>query len=259
MISDKIVGRPIRLNIQTLKPTKEDYAKVVFLGDIHFGSPQCDVKKFERMISYCYTNKIYVFLMGDMIEISTKESVGAGVYEQEMVGQSQYEEMCVYLKPLAEEKLILGLLRGNHEFRIWKMAGVDIAKAMAKELNVPYLKDACWSLFHVGKEKYSVYALHGRTAAQYDGTVLKAVENVSDSFYADLVAMGHAHKAVQGNLIVEAVRNNRVVQSKKFIICTGSYVSYDGSYWQQKGGQISKLGSPAVKFFSNRHDLSISW
>ena len=47
MKSDKIVGRPIRLNRQTLicKPNK-NYAEVVFIGDVHFGSPQFDKPRF---------------------------------------------------------------------------------------------------------------------------------------------------------------------------------------------------------------------
>ena len=33
----------------------------------------------------------------------------------------------------------------------------------------------------------------------------------------------------------------------------------DGGYWQKTGGQISKLGSPKIKFFAKRHDCSVSW
>jgi hypothetical protein len=58
---------------------------------------------------------------------------------------------------------------------------------------------------------------------------------------------------------VESIKHGRVVHRKKFIVVTGSYVKYDGGYWQKVGGQISKLGSPKVKFMADRHDLSISW
>jgi len=259
-MNDKIIGRPIRLNKQILSVKKgKNYAEVCFIGDCHYGSPQCDTQRFRDMLDYCMHKGVYVMLMGDLLEMATRDSIGAGVYEQESVGQTQYEEMVEILSPLAKAKLILGSLRGNHEMRTYQSCGVDIAKALAREIGVPYLHDACWNLFRVGKHRYSVYVLHGRTAAQYDGTVLKCVENVSDSFYADLVAMGHAHKLVQGSLIVETVVGHQVVQKKKFVIVTGSFLKYDGSYWQQRGGQISKLGSPKVKFFSDRHDLSISW
>lgn len=45
--------------------------------------------------------------------MATRDSVGAGVYEQTEHGQSQYEIMVGWLKPLADKKLILGSLNGN--------------------------------------------------------------------------------------------------------------------------------------------------
>lgn len=112
--NDKLKGRPIRLNRQVLTPKKgKDYAEVVFLGDTHLGSPQFDEPRFKAMLDYCLKNSIYVFLMGDMIELATRHSVGGGVYEQEFNGQSQHEKMVEWLRPLAKKNLILGSLRGN--------------------------------------------------------------------------------------------------------------------------------------------------
>lgn len=114
MKTDKIVGRPIRLNRHSLScPKGKNYAEVVFMGDVHLGSPQFDKKRFEAMLNYCLQNKIYIFLMGDLLEIGTKDSVGAGVYEQEFSGQTQYEQMVSWLKPMADQKLILGIHNGN--------------------------------------------------------------------------------------------------------------------------------------------------
>lgn len=114
MKNDKPVGRPIKLNCQTLIPKQgKDYAEVIFIGDCHYGSPQFDKPRFLNMINFCNKNNIYVFLMGDLIEMATRDSVGSGVYEQEEIGQMQYEQMADWLKPLADKKLILGILNGN--------------------------------------------------------------------------------------------------------------------------------------------------
>lgn len=260
MKKDKIIGRPIRLNKQILKPTiGKDYAEVVFIGDIHLGSPQFDRQRFESMINYCNKNKIYVFLMGDLVEIGTKESVGAGVYEQEFNGQTQYEKMIDYLKPLAEKKLILGVHSGNHEERVYKQSGVDITKMLARELNVKYLGDACWNQFKVGKQTYVIYSLHGRTGSRYDGTALLALERISTSFYCDLITMGHTHKMISSTVIIQKIENGLVKEHKKTLLITGSYLKYDGGYAQTLGLPISKLGSPKVKFFSSRKDILVSW
>lgn len=258
-MNDKIVGRPIRLNRRGLAPKKSGYAEVIFLGDVHWGSPQCDKQRFLRMVDYCAKNNVYVLLMGDLCETATRHSVGAGVYEQESPAESQHEEMVKILKPLADLKLIIGSHRGNHEERTYKESGVDVSKALARELGVTYLGDACWHAFRVGKETYYVYSLHGRTGSRFDGTALLAIERISTSFFADLVAMGHVHKCVNSIVLMQTVRHQQVVEHKKHLLITGSYLKYDGGYGQTIGLPISKLGSPKVKFFAERHDILVSW
>lgn len=258
-VDDKIVGRPIRLNQQTLivKPNK-DYAEIIFLGDTHYGSNTFNEDKFLAMIDYCLKNKIYVHLMGDLLEMSLRDSIGSGVYFQKPNPQGQYEQMVDWLTPLAKAELITGIHIGNHEDRVIKSAGVNIIKAMAKELGVAYLGAACWSLFKVGKQHYSIYSLHGRTAARFEGTVLLAAERSSVSFVCDIFAQGHSHKLANAHIIRERVVGGKVVQQKQFIVITGSYLDYHDSYYEAGGGQISKVGSPKAKLSAAKHDVSIS-
>jgi len=259
-MKDKLIGRPIRLNKQRLSIAKgEDYAEVIFLGDVHYGSPQCDVPRFLRMVEYCLKNKVYVLLMGDMVECATRHSVGSGVYEQDTPVDSQHEQMIEWLRPLALNGLILGSHSGNHEDRVYKDTGFNISKALCRELRVPYLGDACWSQFSVGKQTYALYSLHGRTGSRFDGTALLAIERISTSFFADMVAMGHAHKTINSIVLMQRVTNGLVREHKKHLLITGSYLKYDKGYGQVLGLPISKLGSPKAKFYANRHDILISW
>ena len=258
-MNDKIVGRPIRLNSHRLSTKGRDFAEVIFIGDAHYGSPQFDKERFLRMIEYCTRTHTYVFLMGDMCEIATRHSVGAGVYEQECIAESQHEQMVKWLKPLADKELILGTHRGNHGERVYKETGVDIDKALARELKVPYLGDACWSKFIVGSQTYTIYSLHGRTGSRFDGTALLALERISTSFFADLVCMGHTHKCINSAVQIQRVVHGQVKEHKKFLLITGHYLKYDGGYAQTVGLPISKLGSPKVKFFATKHDILISW
>lgn len=259
-IKDSIIGRPIRLNQQTLTPhRREDFAEVIFLGDVHYGSPQCDTDRFLRMLDYCLTNKVYVVLMGDMIECATRHSVGAGVYEQEQIAEDQHETIVNLLKPLAKAKLILGSHTGNHEARVYDQTGINVGKALARELDVPYLADACWSEFKVGSQTYRLYSLHGRTGSKFDGTALLALERISVSFFADLVAMGHTHKCINSIVLTQFVKNGSVLEHKKHLLITGSYLKYDRGYGQTLGLPISKLGSPKVKFGVHKKEIVVSW
>lgn len=167
--------------------------------------------------------------------------------------------MVEWLQPLAKKNLILGSHRGNHEERTYKESGVDISKALARELKVPFLSDACWNEFSVGAQRYTIYSLHGRTGSRFDGTALLALERVSTSFFADMVCCGHVHKCINSIVLMQRIIDRQVVEHKKHLLITGSFLKYDGGYGQTLGLPISKLGSPKAKFWANKHDISISW
>lgn len=248
------------LNTQTLKTKKgKEYAEIVFLGDIHWGSPQCNRDKVRSMVEYCNENNIYILLMGDLLEFATKSSVGAGVYEQVMNPQQQYNDIIDLLQPLADKKLLLGLIRGNHELRGYKESGINISEIMASELNIPYLGDACWNYWKVGDENYVGYTLHGKTGSRYIHTKLNAAIKIAQNFDCEFLAMGHVHElASVANQKQKIDKRNKIVKTyKKFVILTGHYLDY-GGYAQRGGMSAGKQGSPKMKLFSNKHDIHIS-
>jgi len=79
---DKIKGRPIRLNKVKLnvKPGK-NYAELLFWGDVHLGYPTCNIEKAKAMLDYALEKKVYVILMGDLLEAGLRDSVGDSVYK----------------------------------------------------------------------------------------------------------------------------------------------------------------------------------
>ena len=255
--NDKL--RVTSLNRQHLEMKEgKDYSEVVFIGDVHYGSKYCNVDKFEKMLNYCLENNIYVFCMGDMLETSSRHSVGAGVYEQ-ISPQKQIETMIDYLKPLADKNLILGYLSGNHELRAMKELGIDISKIICKELKVSYLEYAGWSLFYVGNQSYSIYSIHGASSATLKHTKFKAILDVAKHFEADLITMGHVHDIILDSSEFQRVNKKRkIVEIRKaYVVVTGHYYNY-GGYAKEKGYSPTKIGSPKVKFFGNRFDIHVS-
>ena len=177
--NDRIVGRPIKLNKKTLKYNRKGYAEIVLFGDLHLGAKECDIERAESMLNYCYEKDVYIFLMGDLIESGLRTSVGASVYEQKMNPQAQMDSVIDLLQPLADKKLILGSLIGNHELRIYKATGISVMKIICRQLNIPYLRSACWNLFKVGSQNYTMYALHGTSGSRFVYTKLKALVDIS--------------------------------------------------------------------------------
>ena len=262
---DRLVGRPIRLNVVNIAPTRVDpllgkYTTVKFAGDFHWGSMACDEEMVKMTLDFCLDNNMPIFLMGDLVDTGLKSSVGASMYQQSIHPQQQLEAMVDLLTPLAEAGLILGIHKGNHEARIEKDTGIDITKVMCRILGVKYLGSACWSLFKVGKRNYKIYSMHGASGSRFLHTKLKAITDISHSFSADLMAMGHVHEKAEAEQTVQFVdlKSKSIKERKKYLILTGHFINYDNSYAQDKGYPIGKKGSVNVKFFERNHDIHVS-
>jgi len=255
-------GRPVKLNQKTLQYQKsKGYAEIVFFGDVHLGSKNCEVEKAQAMLDYCLKHKIYVLGMGDLIECSTKGSIGAGVYDQSTNPQEQFENCTDMLFPLAEAGLLLGLHRGNHEMRTVNDVSIDLIKMMCGILRVPYLGGACWSLFRVGKQNYSCYSIHGKGGSQFPHTKLAKVARVGDSFMADIVAYGHLHQLSTHKAQRQSIdlRSKTIRMQEQSLVITGHYLKYFHSYAQDSGMPPNKTGSPKAKLMADKKDVYVSF
>jgi len=254
-------GRPVSINKHTLKcrPGK-DYAEVLFFGDLHLGYPTTLLDKAKANLEYCVEKGIYVLGMGDLMECGTTSSIGDSVYQQKLNPHSQMEEVISLLAPVAKAGLLLGLLKGNHEDRISNATSINVTKIICGFLDVPYLFSARWSWFKVGKQNYTVYAIHGSTGSRFSHTKLKAAIDASRSFRCDVFATGHTHDMISDTIEEQMVdyKNKIISYHKKLVIVTGHYLGYDMSYAQMKGYQMGKVGSPKVKFFRDEHDYHLS-
>ena len=254
---DKLVGRRMRLNKFTLEVNEKGYAPLVFFGDVHWGSPQCDTDAVKDMLDWSLKNNVALILMGDLLEASLRDSVGYGVYQQKLQPQEQMEEMIELLQPLADKGLIKTLLTGNHEERITKNTGIDISKLMARILKVPYGGYACWNLVRVGKQNYTIYTTHGSGGSTLPHTKLNSVVKMGYFLQADCVAMGHLHGLSTDIRLIEYVdlKDKMVKQHKQYVVLTGAYLKWAGGYAEVKGMPISKIGSPKAKLRADYHDI----
>ena len=58
------------------------------------------------------------------------------MYEQNLNPQQQFDDLAVMLEPYSGD--FIGMLRGNHEDRLYKTVGFDMSKVLAKTLGIPY-------------------------------------------------------------------------------------------------------------------------
>jgi len=168
--------------------------------------------------------------------------------------------MVEFYRPLAEAELLLGMHGGNHEDRVKKLTSFDPAKLIAKELGVHYLGDACWSLFRVGKQNYTMYSMHGASGSRFEHTKMKAAIDISNRFEADIILYAHVHYKFAMPVERQRVNvRNRTVEARKVHVClTGHWMSYDDSYAQKLGFPPCSMGAPKVELWANRWDIHSS-
>ena len=96
--------------------------------------------------------------------------------------------------------------------------------------------------------------------SRFEHTKLKSAIDTSLSFDCDLFCQGHVHSLAETTLLSQAIdmRSKTVVEKKKWILLTGHYLKY-GGYAQNAGMRPSKMGSPKVKFHTEKKDITITW
>lgn len=209
-----------------------DSVVLVGFGDLHAGSNNYDEKKAKEVRRYIEEENCIWVGMGDMAENSTKRSVGAGVYEQNLCPDDQIFYLKDFLEPISHK--CIGYLRGNHEERTNKDSGIDVAKVVAYMLRVPYCD---WEFFGIvagHKSAFSVYAVHSYMASKSAGLALRQTEINVESILGgvDIIMRGHTHKRAfhLGEYIDIDKYNNAVVTKPRAKVITGHYLTRQNSY-----------------------------
>lgn len=223
------------------------------LGDLHWGHPNCDKESIKGYLEWAKKNDAWILLMGDLIENSTRQSVGAGVYEQIIPPDTQLDQVLDLLEPYQD--LIIGSLTGNHEERTFKDSGHDPAKNIARTLRVPYLRYGGFLRCSVNGIGFTVYATHGASGSATSAGKLNAVKKLAGIAEADLYLMGHMHDLLTETTIrkVVDVRSKAVKDKRQTFVVTGNFITYDDGYGQMKCYPPSKIGAPRIRFAEDIH------
>lgn len=237
--------------------SQSDKLLLVPFGDIHLGSPQCDIDKLIGTVEFIQRADCVVVLMGDMIEFATAGSVGAGWSEQVTNPQKQLDAIVQLLQPIKHKVLVA--LEGNHEARARKSAGLDVAKIMADQLGVPYGGYSSFVYLQVGKESYTIHAQHGNSGARYLRTKLASAMKTAEHTYADVYLYGHTHElavATQPYRVYDR-RMKGVRERKQYFVLTGGFLNYYGGYAEQANLSPTRTGVANIVFSGNRWDVHV--
>jgi UDP-2,3-diacylglucosamine pyrophosphatase LpxH len=223
---------------------------VIFpIGDLHIGSPHFDRKILDRHLKEIdNTPNARIILMGDLAEMSTKTSVGAGVYEQDQNGQQQMMLASSIFYPY--KNIIDCIVGGNHEERIRKDSGFDLTLYFAQMMGLEskYANYQGVVKYVVKQRNFNVSVWHGAGGGSTSGGAMNRLMKQSLTVFADIYLMGHVHQrqASSKQVYVPDVRNNKIDLMQQYFIVTGSALTHETSYAEMAGFAPSNVGFPKI-------------
>jgi hypothetical protein len=245
--------RMVRAQVKT-KPE----VLLVGFGDIHFGSPHSDMDTAGEVRDWIKKHGALWIGTGDLVECATRESVGAGVYEQVKNPQEQIDEIVPFLKPIREQ--CIGLIKGNHEERAHKLCGLDLMGIIAHDLDVPYCGWELWGMISrtpISQKTWTVYAVHSSAGNKSGGLALAWTDREIRRYAGvDIIMRAHSHSKgfdpVSTLTLNASGRNPGVVDEERYLVSTGHFLKRAGSYAAGKALSPKPAGSVAVALPMNR-------
>ncbi len=237
----------------------------MLLSDLHIGGDFNDtafLKYREWILSDPYT---YCVIIGDVIEMATKNSVGDSYNS---LPPNQQRRLAVkYLKPLAENKKILGYIDGNHEARANRETDEYSGEIICELMGIPslYDPDSMMLFITVGHNKaenkktrniYTIYMLHGHAGGQTIGGKANALERLAKTAVSDIYVQAHTHQGIAfpEQIIMPDVNKRKCNYRKRLFVNAGAFMNY-ARYAKQHGFPPSLVGTPTLELSGVRRDF----
>ncbi|MFQ6076860.1 MAG: hypothetical protein ACE5Z5_12150 [Candidatus Bathyarchaeia archaeon] len=239
---------------------------LVPVGDIHLGHINVEKKTLGRVLRFIEETPNCLWLgMGDYADAITIKDYRYNpdsVDREFETPQAQYREVERLFRPIAQK--CLGLLDGNHDYKLWRKYQHNYVDDLAYHLGVTYLTmDAYIRLVfsrksgkRAKKNQLNIYAHHGWTGARTSGAKINRIEDLAKIFpLCNLYLMGHMHDIgpSQPRVRLSVDRGLNVVDHEERFIQTGSFLRgyVDGTmgYVEEKTYMPAALGSPKISIW----------
>ena len=216
------------------------------IGDLHIGHENSNIDFFlQELKAIPKTPNHRIILMGDLLDVGIKTSVGGSVYDQIYNIDTAMDFLHKFLLPYRNQ--IDAVVAGNHEWRIYKEAGIDLSKQIAERLGVPYMKHSGIVTYSFMKRAYNINFIHGKSGGSVENA-LRNVKAMANKVVADVYLMGHVHHSAHTKRQIKTIdsRNGKVIEVTQKFVLAGHSLEYDDSYADQMNLEISTKGFPVV-------------
>jgi hypothetical protein len=169
----------------------DDKAEILLVSDEHMGTKNYERDFHLKVLENAYNKGWYILHLGDGIEAATRNSIGAGVYDQLEILDKQVSEWVSVYEPFVKANKFLGAHLGNHEARAYKDDGINLMRHMCREINGKYLGIGKAHIIKVGNQTYTMYTTHGSSNATLPYTKIKGALDMEKIIDSEIYAMGH--------------------------------------------------------------------
>jgi len=191
-----------------LELTKNQYALILPIGDVHFGAPGFPKDRFISHLQWGIERGAYFLGMGEYLDF-TSESQRSVMINLRDSTRASIDDMIKALADEYVEKIAftkgrwLGLLKGDHSWTF--LDGRNVEQYIAQKLETNYFGTSCvLRIFPAGFKNESadvvLYCHHGVGFSQTLGGQLNRPKDLAFAFDADIVLMGHSHAKIIGTI-----------------------------------------------------------
>ena len=257
-----------------LSDKKLDELEIVLFYDLHIGSKKCDHQGIANRIKYVMDNpNVYAILGGDLINNSTKDSVG-DCFQEPLSPMEQCQAVVELFTPIKDK--IIAMTSGNHERRSYKKEGVDLSLFIAAQLGITdrYDYTACLAFVKFGKwtqrnpgtkentapdcrpVQYSIYFTHGDgNGGRTIGGKANGLERRGDIVNADIVVAGHTHTpfAMRRCMYNVNVNHHTHTLTEQLLVNAAATLEYE-SYAELFGLRPSSTTNPRIILNGHRKE-----
>lgn len=237
-------------------PSSIETLTIEIFSDLHIGSKRCDMALIKERIEKVKNNPdTYCILLGDLINNSTKTSVG-DVYDEPLSPMTQITTVIELFKPIKDK--ILGVVSGNHERRTYKQDGIDLIYFMCAELGITerysYSSELLFIRFGINPQDprrkmcYTLYMTHGDgQGGRLIGGKANGLQRRGRIVDADIVVTGHTHTpfTFREKMYVVNYQRSIVIEREQVFVNASATLDYE-EYAELYGMPPSSKISPRV-------------
>lgn len=237
---------------------EEDRAFMVPLYDVHVGAKSCFKELFLKTVEFIdKTPNCYTVLGGDLLESATRQSVGLGIFEEEMHLTDQMRFVIKALKSLANKGKILGAITGNHELRPAYLNGWNPMEEISHNLEIPYLGYQGFILLNINGIEYKIFIHHGTGGGRTKGSKVNSAMRLNQVAIADLYISGHIHDNFSVSDAIFEIEDGHLVQKRRVYVAAGSFLQYFGGYPEMQLLAPSLPGTLLLEFSGSRKSINV--